>query len=257
MKLLFAEDEYYTRIGILQSVDWAALGITQVESAVNGREGMQKLDMHPDILLTDIRMPFVTGLEIARRLKEQDPDSEIVIMSSYADKEYLLEAISLSAVSYIEKPVQPDELKRALAQAVERRRRRLMLRQMERKARFDALPDEEDPACRHATRLVIRMIEQHYADPQLSVNGMAEEVHLSPIYLSSTFKEDTGRTIKRVLTEVRIEAAKRLLRATHLPITEVSAQCGYDNANYFAKSFRQETGQSPNEYREHGWEAKP
>lgn len=256
MKLLFVEDEYYTRTGILQSIDWAALGIDQVDNAGNGREGLQKLRERPDLLLTDIRMPFVTGLDIARQLKRDDPDSEVVILSSYSDKEYLLTAISLSAVSYIEKPVRLDELRQALTQAVQRRKKRLLLREMEAKARFASLPDENDPACRHATRLVLRLIAQKYADPMLSVNGMAEEVRLSPIYLTNTFKEDTGRTVKRVLTEVRVEAARRLLLSTNLPIAEVAAQCGYDNANYFSKLFRQETGATPNEYREHGKEKR-
>ncbi len=91
----------------------------------------------------------------------------------------------------------------------------------------------------------------------LSVNSVAEEVHLSPVYLTTAFKEDTGRTVKRVLTDVRIEAAKRLLQSTNLPVAEVAAQSGYDNANYFSKLFRQETGKTPNEFREHGGEAQP
>ena len=89
MKLLFVEDEYYTRCGILQSVDWASLGIDEVESASNGQEGLQKLSVHPDILLTDIRMPYISGLDIAKQLKRDDPDSEVIILSSYSDKEYL------------------------------------------------------------------------------------------------------------------------------------------------------------------------
>lgn len=257
MKLLFVEDEYYTRTGILQSMDWAALGIDHVDSAGNGREGQRKLRDKPDILLTDIRMPFVTGLDIARQLKQDDPDSEVIILSSYSDKEYLLTAISLSAVSYIEKPVQLDELRQALQQAVQRRKKLLLLREMEEKRRFSSLPDENTPSFRHATRLVLQLIAQKYSDPMLSVNSVAEDVHLSPVYLTTAFKEDTGRTVKRVLTDVRIEAAKRLLQSTNLPVAEVAAQSGYDNANYFSKLFRQETGKTPNEFREHGGEAQP
>ncbi len=257
MKLLFVEDEYYTRTGILQSMDWSALGIDHVDSAGNGREGQQKLRDKPDILLTDIRMLFVTGLDIARQLKQDDPDSEVIILSSYSDKEYLLTAISLSAVSYIEKPVQLDELRQALQQAVQRRKKRLLLREMEEKRHFSSLPEENTPAFRHATRLVLQLIAQKYSDPMLSVNSVAEEVHLSPVYLTTAFKEDTGRTVKRVLTDVRIEAAKRLLQSTNLPVAEVAAQSGYDNANYFSKLFRQETGKTPNEFREHGGEAHP
>ena len=89
MQLLFCEDEYLTRIGVMQTIPWEEIGITHVDCAKNGQEGMEMLATHPDILLTDIRMPFVSGLDIASRLKEMDPYSEVIIMSSYSDKEYL------------------------------------------------------------------------------------------------------------------------------------------------------------------------
>ena len=89
MQLLFCEDEYLTRIGVMQTIPWEEIGITHVDCAKNGQEGMEMLSTHPDILLTDIRMPFVSGLDIATHLKEMDPYSEVIIMSSYSDKEYL------------------------------------------------------------------------------------------------------------------------------------------------------------------------
>lgn len=249
MKLLFVEDEFYTRFGILQSVDWVSLGIDHVESASNGQEGLQKLSCQPDILLTDIRMPYISGLDIAKQLKRDDPDSEVIILSSYSDKEYLFTAISLSAVSYIEKPVQLDELTNALRQAVQRRKQSLMLRQLTAPPAFSSLPDPENAAYRHSTRMVLQLIAQRYQEEQLSVNELAEAVHRTAIHLTTSFKEDTGRTIKRVLTDVRIEAAQRLLATTNLSIGEIAHKTGYGNANYFSKLFRQETGCAPNEYR--------
>ena len=74
-------------------------------------------------------------------------------------------------------------------------------------------------------------------------------MHLSAVYLSSVFKEDTGKNIKRVITDVRMEKARTLLCGTNLPIADVAAQVGYHNPNYFSKLFRQETGLTPNEYR--------
>ena len=249
MKLLFVEDEFYTRNGILQSIDWAALGIDQVESASNGQEGLKLLKLHPDILLTDIRMPYVTGLDIAKQLKKDDPDSEIIIMSSYSDKEYLFMAISLSAVSYIEKPVRLEELTKALEQAIHRRRQSLRLRSMSQGPSLTSLPDEQAAGYRHATRMALQLIRQRYQDEGFNVNTLAEELHLTADHLTSAFKEDTGRTVKRVLTDVRLEAARQLLAGTNLNVGQIAHQVGYDNANYFSKVFRQETGITPNEYR--------
>ncbi len=254
MRLLFCEDEYLTRIGVMQTIPWEEIGITKVDCAKTGLEGMEKLKDHPEILLTDIRMPHVTGLEIAARLKEHDPDSEVIIMSSYSDKEYLKTAISLSTVAYIEKPLDLEELKSALRHAVSRRKKALKLREMEKeeeKSRsFACLPDPENPVFSHAVKMVLREIRDHYQDVNLSVDSLSELVHFSPVYLGSTFKGETGRNIRPLITAVRLEAACRLLRETNLPIVRIAEKTGFNSSNYFARQFRQNMKVSPNEYRE-------
>lgn len=254
MRLLFCEDEYLTRFGVMQTTPWQEIGISQVECAKNGQEGMDMLVSHPDILLTDIRMPFITGLDIAARLKEMDPDSEVIIMSSYSDKEYLKKAIVLSTVAYIEKPLNLEELKAALKNAVARRRQTLSLRAWEKEQKqkhtFSCLPDPETPGFSHATRIVLREIQNRYADVNLSVDSLAEAVHFSPVYLGTSFKEETGFNIRPLITAVRIEAACQLLRETNLPIAQIARQTGFNSANYFAKQFRQNKKTTPNEYRE-------
>jgi len=254
LKLLLVEDEYYTRQGIMQTTPWPKLGITEVACASNGQEGLRMLSMEPDILLTDIRMPFITGLDIATQLRRNDPNSQIIIMSSYSDKEYLFKAISLSTVAYIEKPIQLDELAAAIHQAVVRRKRGLRLVEIEsherETPRFTALPDPETPSYSHATRMVLKAVAERYADPELSVESLADIVHLNAVYLGSTFKDDTGLNIRPVINAVRMEAACALLRDTNLPITEIAAQTGFNSANYFSKQFRQHMGVAPNDYRE-------
>lgn len=121
MKLLLVDDESYTRDGILSIIPWADLGITKVESAEDGREGLEKaLSFLPDIILTDVKMPCMDGVTMAFHIREQLPDSIIIFMSGYADKEYLKSAIRLSAINYIEKPFQPAELIATLKIAVEK-----------------------------------------------------------------------------------------------------------------------------------------
>ena len=253
MQLLFCEDEYLTRIGVMQTIPWEEIGITHVDCAKNGQEGMEMLSTHPDILLTDIRMPFVSGLDIASRLKEMDPYSEVIIMSSYSDKEYLKKAITLSTVAYIEKPLDLQELRSALESAVARRRQNLRVQAWEAQQspaeHFACLPDPDSPAFSQATRIVLREIRDRYADLNLSVDALAESVHFSPVYLGATFREETGIHIRSLITSVRIEAACRLLRETNLPITEVARKSGFNSANYFAKQFRAIQHMQPNEYR--------
>lgn len=252
MLLCFVEDEFYTREGILASVDWQALQIDRVETASDGKAGAALLSLRPDILLTDIRLPYCSGLELASLTKEADPDCEIVIISSYSDKEYLFQAISLSAVAYVEKPVDINELSSAISLAVERRKRSLLLRQQQQEETLpslDVVGDIADKQLSHTSRILLSKLERDYADPNLSVESLAEYVHLSPAYLSTTFKKDTGYSLKRLITRVRIQKACSLLRTTNLSVSSISQQTGYRAANYFAHIFQQEMGMSPHEYR--------
>ncbi len=253
MKLLLVEDEYYTRQGILDTTPWVSLGISEVLCAGSGREGQRMLAQKPDILLTDIRLPHVSGLELAEQLRREDPFCQIIIMSSYSDKEYLMQAIRLSTVAYLEKPIRLPELSAVVRKAVMRRKDSLLLASLREKEavteRFASLPDPDDPAYSHATRLVLTRIAESYADPTLSVESLASDVHLSTVYLGATFKNDTGLNIRPVINDVRMEAACRLLRETNLSIADVAARTGFSSANYFSKQFRKHMKTSPNDYR--------
>ncbi|MFD0692911.1 response regulator [Paenibacillus sp. GCM10027628] len=119
MKLLFAEDEKFTREGIRKSIHWEDLGITEIAEAVDGLEAVALCEQfQPDIVLSDIRMPRMDGIELAFHLRRKYPQCKIVFMSGYADKEYLKAAISLKAVSYVEKPIDIEELEEAIRGAV-------------------------------------------------------------------------------------------------------------------------------------------
>lgn len=120
MKLLFIEDEKFTREGVLKSVNWDRLGITELREAVDGLDAVAIAEQFkPDIVLTDIRMPRMDGIELAFHLRRKYPQCKIVFMSGYADKEYLKAAITLKAVSYVEKPIDIEELEEALRGAID------------------------------------------------------------------------------------------------------------------------------------------
>lgn len=118
-KLLFAEDETATMRGILASIDWSALGIGPVLTA---RNGMAAWDIaqndRPDILLTDIRMPRMNGIELAQRVREMNPQCSILILSGYSEPEYLRSAIKLHAVDFVDKPLKLEVLTEQLRNAV-------------------------------------------------------------------------------------------------------------------------------------------
>ncbi len=119
MKILIADDEQYTREGLIESIAWERLRIDEIMQASNGLEAIQIAKwFHPDIVLTDIRMPKKDGIAFATELMEQNPDSQIIFMSGYMEVEYLKSAIKLSVVDYIEKPMEISVVEAAIEKAV-------------------------------------------------------------------------------------------------------------------------------------------
>lgn len=117
--LLVVEDEAIVRIGLRVMLDWEALGIAWKAEAANGTEALRAAlqeDIH--IVMTDIRMPGMDGLELARRLKEQAPHIQIIFFSSFDDFPYVKEAVKLGAVDYLHKPTMEEaEIEAALRKA--------------------------------------------------------------------------------------------------------------------------------------------
>jgi two-component system, response regulator YesN len=111
MKLLIADDDEQIRSGIEQGIDWSALDIKQVITASNGLEALQLFtEFLPEIVITDVRMPGMDGLELLRKIKEKKPQTRVIILSGYNDFNYLKKAIQLGAVDYEMKPIRARNL---------------------------------------------------------------------------------------------------------------------------------------------------
>ncbi len=112
-KVMLVDDEADAREAIAKCVDWEAIGFRVVAEAENGEDALDKSEQFaPDVVLTDIQMPFMDGLTFCRKLKELMPEVRIIIFSGYDDFEYAQEAIRLEAEEYILKPINAEELVR-------------------------------------------------------------------------------------------------------------------------------------------------
>ncbi len=118
MKLLIVDDEELTRIGLINSIDWESLGIFNLFQAEDGISGLRiAREVRPEIILCDVRMPRLNGIELVERLEKLLPNSAFIFMSGYSDKEYLKAAIRLKAINYVEKPLAPAEVASAIKEA--------------------------------------------------------------------------------------------------------------------------------------------
>lgn len=119
INLLLVDDEHYTREGIIENFPLQELGVSKVMQAEDGSAALKIAEnFKPDILLTDVRMPVLDGIELAFNIREMYPECKIIFMSGYSDKEYLKSAIKLKAIEYVEKPITQDELISAIQKAV-------------------------------------------------------------------------------------------------------------------------------------------
>ena len=119
--VVVADDEEDLRKTIIRRVDWESIGFTVVGEAENGVEALELVTKtEPDLLLTDIRMPFISGLELARQVREVRPSTQIAFLSGYDDFSYAQEAIRYNIISYLLKPISIDELEKNLKQIKEK-----------------------------------------------------------------------------------------------------------------------------------------
>ena len=115
-RVLLADDEAEIRQGISRKIDWAAQGFVLAGEAENGAEALELAEqIRPDVVLTDIKMPFMDGLELCRRLRRELPAAKLVVFSGFDDFEYARQAVSMGVSEYIMKPVNARELEEVLA----------------------------------------------------------------------------------------------------------------------------------------------
>lgn len=258
MKLLLVEDEELTRIGILNYIPWEAIGVTDIQTAEDGKEGLRKaLSYRPDIVMADVRMPHMDGITMAFEIRKH-MDCCFIFMSGYCDKEYLKSAIVLSAVNYIEKPVEPGEIiqtvEKAVKQVQEEKRRRFLEKEYE--GRHMEIKDEPDQQelCWESTSILADKVEQyireHCQSNNLSLTVLADQFHLSKQYLCFVFKKEKEITINQYIIACRVAWAKEYLDIhREYRIKDVALLSGFTDSNYFIKCFKKYFGSTPMDYK--------
>jgi two-component system response regulator YesN len=241
--MLVADDEPWIRERIISSIDWAGVGVIVVGEAADGEEALRlcrKLD--PDIVITDIRMPGINGLDFIKALRESGISTKIIIISGYGEFEYARQAIKLGASDYILKPVENNELVLVVNKCI---------RELEQEARKKPILDYTPEAGkkRNTIEMALAFIRERYNQP-ITLTDVAKDVKLNPSYFSKLFKDSTGTSFSRYLTHFRMEKAMELMNDPTRRISEIANMVGYENVQYFIRVFKSFTGISPRIYKE-------
>lgn len=242
LKVLIVEDEELIRKGIVLTVDWAALDCVVVGEAANGLEGLEQVSRcDPDLIITDLKMPQMDGIEMLERLRQAGKDTYVIILTAYDSFSYIQTALRLEAVDYLLKPFHDGDLERA----VERVRQKLAPKQ-----RTLPEPEVKKGGSNKYVAEAMNYIKLHYQEPDISVSSVAQSLNISEGHLSHTFKKETGSTFLNYLTRYRIHKAMELLKDCRLKVYEVAELVGYRDIGYFSSTFKKIAGQTPSEYQE-------
>ncbi len=271
-EIIVADDEAAERDGLEFLLRQKGYPVA-VRKCADGAEALEALKQAPaHLLITDIKMPFMGGLELCEKAKQLCPDILLLISSAYSDFEYMQKAIQFKVDAYILKPVVVEDfyaiMDRSLAAldrraALEEKRRRLLeeyknasYRQREKLLQellADGAEQEEEPPEKAAESAVITraaaLIESNYQN-DIGLEWVANQIYLSPGYLSGLFKKKTGKSIVQYITELRMEKARDLLLHTNRKIVDICQAVGYNNTSYFCLLFRKYYGVTANQMRE-------
>ncbi|MDD3172712.1 MAG: response regulator [Herbinix sp.] len=118
IKVLIVDDEYLQRELVKTSINWKAIDMTIIGEAEDGREALKICNISsPDIIIMDINIPFINGIDASKQIKEFLPDVQIIILTAYGEFDYAKQALEFGAIGFVLKPLDPDELYKKLLQS--------------------------------------------------------------------------------------------------------------------------------------------
>lgn len=233
MKIVIVEDELIIRHGIKNllgkmSSDYQVLG-----DAENGLDGLKLIrDIVPDLVITDVKMPQMSGLKMMEEVRALGLSPKFIILSGFAEFKFAQRALQLGAVQYLLKPISISELKTAMEQISNNGKK--------------AIPEEREKYLGPVEDMV-KTIESDYGQ-RIGLDVFAEKYKITTEHLSRLFTKATGRTFSDYIKEIRLEHAKDFLCNTDMKIYEIACRVGYPDAKYFSKVFKEYTGFSAKHY---------
>ncbi|WP_313577592.1 response regulator transcription factor [Lacrimispora sp.] len=244
MKLIIVDDEPKIRKGLFKLLD-AQEGFQVTGVFEDVHSALKALyELEADVIITDIKMPEVSGLELIRQIRERNLNIRIIILSGYSNFSYAQKAIELGVTRYLLKPTDPRELLSVLRELEQE----LFPAIHEKEERQDRPSEGENEVGNLLVLKAIQYIGVHYGG-RITLTDMAGELHLSPNYLCELFKRHTGKNLMEYVTEYRMQKAKSYLNHVEYKVADVAEMVGYKEAKYFSSAFKKAYGITPLEYR--------
>ena len=220
----------------------------QLLEAADGKEGLRVAhEQVPDLIVSDVMMPVMNGLEFCQEVKADFLTSHVpvVLLTARALSKHQIEGYQSGADAYITKPFNADVLLARISNLLKNRTLLHDLWSKEEQQEKKQTVAKEDPfICRFKA-----VVEERMADSDLSVEDIGAEMHLSRVQLYRKVKALTGKSPVDLLRKARLSRAQGMLADTSLSVSEIAYQVGFTSPSYFAKCFKDEYGKVPGEAR--------
>lgn len=242
-KVMAADDEMYIQEALTKLISWEKMGCVLQSISSNGKELLEKMETeHPDIVITDIRMPLVDGLEVCKYISENAPETQVIILSAYSDFEYARTALRYNACEYVLKLSVLEELPRAVEKAIVNLKK--YCQEIEEEEKSEQGRNEVEDLYQKMEKY----ISQNYCR-KITLDDIAEELHANRSYLSRLYKSKKGVNLFDDILKLRIERAKEYIQNSDKKVYEISQAVGFEDTGYFSRVFKKYTGISPKEYK--------
>lgn len=249
--LLVVDDEPILIRGIRSFIDFEALSISTVLEASNGEEALQVFQEHrPDVVLADINMPKMNGLEFATAAKVLKPDVKIAMITGYDYFDYAVAALKTGVDDYVLKPVSKKDIQELLQKLIGKVQEAHV--QQEVTKLVDGLiqsGERTDESTGYKSQIQ-QVINANIGTVEFSLSSLATNLSLSPTYVSTLFKQLFGTTFQQYMLTVRLDRAKLLLLSSDMKMYEIAASVGFEDPNYFSAAFKKQFSMSPNQFKE-------
>ena len=242
MRIIIVEDEARALRGLRNLIESIDEKYEVIASAQDGQKALELIiSLKPDIVFTDIKMPFMNGMDLIEAVRKYGLNTRFVITTAFAEFEYAKKAITLGVTQYLLKPVTYDEMEQVLEQLESSKN---MTRQPLIKSEIST---NKFPDAHYLIQKAIALVEVSFAT-KLNQEDMATQLGMTPEYFSYLFHKETGIKFSDYLRDYRIEVSKKILAEHKMKVNDVAYAVGYSDVKYFAKIFRKVVGETPTEY---------
>lgn len=264
IKVLIVDDEKLERILIRKGYDWEGNNFEIIGEASSGQEALTFIETNqPDMILTDINMPYMDGLKLAEQIKNKEYNIKIIIVTGYREFDYARGAMRLGVKDFLLKPININDISETvqrLCKEIEQERQQqqeyIQLKATAYQNRgilngeYEKINHNKEKRGNHVVNQALDYINENIYNPELTLKVVAQHIFVNESYLSRIFKKEVGENLIGYIIQKRIAKSMQLLSTTDLKVYEIADQIGIRDPHYFSTCFKKQVGVTIKEYRQ-------